>query len=152
MLMATLYTLHVFAVLVWVGGMFFAHMALRPAAASLLEPPERLKLLAGVFTRFFILVKISIVFLFFSGFWIIFSHGSFGKAGWHVHLMLLIAVLMTFIFSWIYAKSFKALKAAVAVQQWQVAGAAMAEIRKLVAINLILGLITVAIGVSGRYL
>lgn len=152
MLMATFYTLHVFAVMVWIGGMFFAHMALRPIAASVLQPPERLTLLAGVFARFFIWVKISIVLLFVSGLWLINAHGSFAKAGWHVHLMVLIAVIMTIIFGVIYAVPFKALKAAVAAKQWPAGGSAMAQIRKLVAINLILGLCVMVIGVSGRYL
>lgn len=152
MLMATLYTLHVFGVMVWIGGMFFAHMALRPAAATLLQPPERLQLLAGVFKRFFIWVKISIVLLFVSGLWLIALQGGFAKAGWHVHLMFLIAVIMTIIFGVIYAVPFKALKAAVTTKQWPAGGAAMAQIRKLVGINLILGLFVLVIGVSGRYL
>ena len=29
--------LHVLSIVVWVGGMFFAYMALRPVAASVLE-------------------------------------------------------------------------------------------------------------------
>jgi uncharacterized membrane protein len=152
MLMATLYSLHVFAVMVWIGGMFFAHMALRPTAATVLQPPERLTLLAGVFARFFIWVKVSIVLLFVSGLWLINIHGSFVKAGWHVHLMFLIAVIMTIIFGVIYAVPFKALKAAVAAKQWPAGGSAMAQIRKLVGINLILGLFVIVIGVSGRYL
>ncbi len=152
MLMATLYSLHIFAVMVWIGGMFFAHMALRPTVATVLQPPERLTVLAGVFTRFFIWVKVSIVLLFVSGLWLIHIHGSFAKAGWHVHLMLLIAVLMTIIFGVIYAKPFKALKSAVATKQWPAGAAAMAQIRQLVGINLLLGLFVMVVGVSGRYL
>ena len=38
------YTLHVLAALVWVGGMFFAWMILRPAAMAALDGPPRLKL------------------------------------------------------------------------------------------------------------
>ncbi|HEY6898714.1 MAG TPA: hypothetical protein VI279_15765, partial [Rhodocyclaceae bacterium] len=45
--------LHVASVVVWVGGMFFAYMCLRPAAVELLEPPQRLRLWLGVFDRFF---------------------------------------------------------------------------------------------------
>ncbi len=152
MLMATLYSLHIFGVMVWIGGMFFAHMALRPTAATVLQPPERLQLLAGVFTRFFIWVKISIVLLFVSGLWLIHIHGSFAKAGWHVHLMFLIAIIMTIIFGVIYAVPFKALKTAVAAKQWPAGGAAMAKLRMLVGINLILGLFVMVIGVSGRFL
>ena len=33
---------HILGVTVWVGGMFFAYMALRPASVELLETPERL--------------------------------------------------------------------------------------------------------------
>ena len=152
MLMAFLYSLHLLAATVWVGGMFFAHMALRPTAATVLQPPERLQLLAGVFRTFFIWVKVSIVLLFVTGLWLIHSLGSFAKAGWHVHLMLLIAVVMTIIFGVIYAVPFKALKAAVAQKNWPAGGAAAAHIRKLVVINLTLGLFVMAIGVSGRYL
>ena len=52
--------LHALAAVVWVGGMFFAHMALRPVAASLLEPPQRLALWVGVFSRFFPWVFVAI--------------------------------------------------------------------------------------------
>lgn len=34
---ALVYTLHLLAALVWVGGMFFAWMILRPAAMTALE-------------------------------------------------------------------------------------------------------------------
>ena len=33
--------LHVLAVVIWVGGMYFAHQMLRPVAADLLAPPQR---------------------------------------------------------------------------------------------------------------
>lgn len=47
------YTLHVLSALVWVGGMFFAWMVLRPAAMKALEGPGRLKLWVEVFQGFF---------------------------------------------------------------------------------------------------
>lgn len=46
---ALLYALHVLAAVVWVGGMFFAWMVLRPAAVTALEPPARLRLWSAVF-------------------------------------------------------------------------------------------------------
>lgn len=45
--------LHLAGVVLWVGGMFFAWMCLRPVAAVQLEPPARLKLWVAVFARFF---------------------------------------------------------------------------------------------------
>ena len=45
--------IHILAVLVWVGGMFFAYVILRPSAVITLQPPERLCLWDAVFKRFF---------------------------------------------------------------------------------------------------
>ncbi|MGN5479437.1 hypothetical protein ACTMU2_28655 [Cupriavidus basilensis] len=45
--------LHVTAAVVWVGGMFFAYLCLRPVAGQVLDPPSRLQLWRGVFDRFF---------------------------------------------------------------------------------------------------
>ena len=52
-IMAYAKLLHLLSVLIWVGGMFFAYMILRPAAVEVLEPPPRLRLWANVFGRFF---------------------------------------------------------------------------------------------------
>ena len=152
MLMALLIAVHTLSAVVWVGGMFLMHSSLRPTAAAVLEPPLRLPLLCGVMARFFIWVKVSITLLFITGIWLISLYGSFGKAGWHVHLMALIAVIMATLFGMIYGGPFKQLKAAVASKDWPKGGEAMASIRKLILINLALGLITVAVGAGGRYL
>ena len=56
MSMSLAITLHLLSAVIWVGGMFFAHQCLRPAAASLLDPPARLKLWVGVFKTFFLWV------------------------------------------------------------------------------------------------
>ncbi|WP_343074980.1 hypothetical protein [sulfur-oxidizing endosymbiont of Gigantopelta aegis] len=47
------FTLHLLSAVIWVGGMFFAHMILRPSAVEQLEPPQRLPLWVAVFGRFF---------------------------------------------------------------------------------------------------
>ena len=44
---------HLLSIVVWVGGMFFAYVILRPSAADILQPPERLRLWDKVFSRFF---------------------------------------------------------------------------------------------------
>jgi uncharacterized membrane protein len=151
MSIAILIVLHLLASLIWVGGMFFAHTALRPAAAELLPPPERLTLLCGVFKRFFLWVKGSILVLFVTGFGLISLMGAQAKLGGHVHAMLFIAVIMTLIFGYIYTRPFKALKAAVAAKAWPEGAVALGQLRKLVLLNLVLGVITVAIGAGGRY-
>lgn len=144
--------LHVLSAVIWVGGMFFAHQVLRPVAANLLQTPERLRLWNAVFARFFPWVKGTIVVLFVTGFWLIRAYGGFGQVGWPVHLMLLIALTMTMIFGAIYARPYKALKAAVAAEDWPAGAEALGVIRRLVGINLLLGLITVAVASGGRFL
>ena len=144
--------LHLLAATVWVGGMFFAYQILRPVAGTLLEPPVRLTLWKEVFWRFFPWVKGSILLLFLSGFWMIRGLGGMAQVGWHVHLMLLLAVVMTVVFFLIRGKYFCGLKEAVITENWTEAAARLADIRKAVGINLILGLIVIALAGFGRYL
>ena len=39
--------LHLLSDVIWIGGMFLAYVAVRPAALEVLEPPQRLRLWAG---------------------------------------------------------------------------------------------------------
>lgn len=144
--------LHLLSVVIWVGGMFFAYMALRPVAASQLEPPARLTLWAGVFGRFFPWVWGAIVLILLTGFWaVFFVFGGFGGVGLYVHLMLVLGVVMMLLFFHVFFAPYKRLKQAVAAEDWSVGGEQLARIRRLIGINLIIGLITVAIGSGGRY-
>ncbi len=77
--------------------------------------------------------------------------GGMGAAGIHVHAMLGIAWVMTFIFAHIYFGPYPRLKVAVANQDWPSGGAQMAVIRKWVTVNLLLGMAVMMIGASGRY-
>ncbi len=144
--------LHLFAATVWVGGMFFAYQILRPVAGEMLEPPVRLTLWKNVFWRFFPWVKASIVLLFLTGFWMIRGLGGMANVGWHIHLMLLMAVVMTVVFFLIRGKYYCGLKEAVIIENWAVAAERLGDIRKAVGLNLILGLITIAVAGLGRYL
>ena len=141
--------LHILALMVWVGGMFFAHNALRPVAAVVLEPPQRLTLLAGIFTKFFAWVWLAIALILASG---LYMMALLGKPPLYVTLMAVIGIVMMLIFGHIFFAGFRRLKRAVAAQDWKAGGAAMAQIRKLVGINLVLGLITIAIGSLGPLL
>ena len=140
--------LHLAGVIIWVGGMFFAHFCLRPAAAAQLPPPQRLPLLAEVLGRFFFAVAASIVAIIVSGFAIIGSVG-FGQTPIHWHVMEAVGLLMTGTFCVIYFLYYHRLKAGVAAQDWPAAGAAMNRIRVLVATNLLLGALTIAVATLG---
>ncbi len=143
--------LHVLAVVVWVGGMFFAYIALRPVAASQLEPPARLKLWVGVFGKFFPWVWAAIILILISGFAMIPALGGFAAVGLHIHIMLGLGILMMLIFFHVFFALYKRLKQAVAAEDWPAGGQKLAQIRMLVGINTLLGLITAAVGAAGNY-
>ncbi|MCG8429491.1 MAG: CopD family protein [Chromatiales bacterium] len=136
-----LMTLHIVATIVWVGGMFFAHMALRPAVNDLLEPPVRLPLMHRVLSGFFPWVWVAIALLLITGYWVFLGIWG-GKAGLHVHSMMGIGLVMMGIFAYIYFVPFRRMGKALNDQDIPVAGQQMAKIRALIGVNLVLGLIT----------
>jgi uncharacterized membrane protein len=66
--------------------------------------------------------------------------------------MLLTGSLMIAIFLGIYFLPYRALTHAVDREDWAAGGRALGTIRRLVGVNLILGLITIAIATAGRLL
>jgi uncharacterized membrane protein len=142
---------HILAVVFWVGGMAFAYTILRPAAGPL-EPPVRLSLWRRVFASFLPWVGLSIVVLLATGFWMIFIlFGSMAAVPLYVNLMLGIGLLMMLIYLHLLFAPYKRLRRAVDAGTWPEAGKALHQIRMLVGINTILGVIVIAIGGTGRY-
>lgn len=139
--------LHTFSAVIWVGGMFFALMVLRPASGPL-DPPARLALWLRVFSGFFPWVFAAIVLLLVSGFGLMLGGYAGGP---HVHLMMAIGIIMMLIFLHLYFAPWKRFRVALAAGDNPAAAAQLNQIRLLVTVNLILGLVTVAIGSSGRY-
>jgi len=144
--------IHLLAAVVWVGGMFFAYMALRPAAAQILEPPLRLQLWVGVFRLFFLWVWLSIIVLLASGYWMVFGiFGGFGAVGNHVHIMHGAGLLMILIYLHLFFAPYRRLRLAVVAQDYPLAAKKLAQIRRMVGTNLLLGLAIVVIASAGRY-
>ena len=143
--------LHTLSAVVWVGGMFFAHQVLRPAAV-MLEPGPRLTLWSRVLGRFFAWVFAAIVLLLLTGYSMVFGvYAGFADVGLHIHLMQGIGILMVLLFLHLYFAPWRRFRTAVARQDWAEGGRQLAQIRTIVTINLVLGVIVVAIGSSGRY-
>jgi uncharacterized membrane protein len=138
--------MHLIGVTIWVGGMFFAHMALRPAVATL-APPTRLPLLTAILGRFFAWVNVAIAAILGSGTYLMLAAGT--KAAPFVHVMTAIGVVMMMIYLYIRFAPMRRLGAAVASADWPGAGAAMTTIRALVATNLVLGFIVITVAVIG---
>ncbi|RKZ93698.1 MAG: hypothetical protein DRR19_00315 [Candidatus Parabeggiatoa sp. nov. 1] len=146
-------TLHILSAVVWVGGMFFAHLVLRPAANRMLEPPLRLPLMSQVLTLFFPWVWAAVVLLWATGFWLIFGfYGGMGKTAVYIHIMLTTAAVMTLIYIYIFLIPFPNLKQAVQERDFKQAGQHLARIRQTINTNLWLGLITIVVATAGRYI
>lgn len=140
---------HLLGVTVWVGGMFFAYMVLRPAAVELLETPERLLLWNGVLRRFLSWVWVAILLILVSGLGMIMLLGGFAKVLWPIHLMFALAVIMMLIFGHVYFAGYARLKRYVVGREWPAAGKALIQVRMFVGMNLIIGLLTIVIAVLG---
>lgn len=145
------YALHVLGAVLWVGGMAFALLALRPGLA-VLEPPQRLALNHAVLGRFFRLVWHAMPALLLTGWLLLFGwYGGFRGAGWHIHLMHLAGLIMAAVFLTLMLGPWREFRAAMATGDNAAAGVAMVKIRSLVTMNLGLGLLTVAVAAWGRF-
>ena len=143
--------LHMLSAVVWVGGMFFAYMFLRPVAAMQLEPPLRLQLWVGVFKKFFPFVWLSLLFLPLTGYMMIFDiWGSMASTPLYVHIMNGLGIVMILIYLHVYFAPFKRLKEAVIKQDWPEGGRNLNIIRKMVGINTMIGLIVIVVASAGR--
>ena len=146
---ALVYSLHVLAAMVWVGGMFFAWMILRPAVGAALEGPPRLKLWLEVFPRFFVWVWAVVVVLPITGVGMIqLQFINFDIAPRYVQVMMGLYVVMTALFIRIQSLQLPEMRRAVEAQQWAQGAAVLGRIRRLVGINLIIGLAVVAIAAA----
>lgn len=144
-------TLHLIAATIWVGGMFFAFVCLRPAVAEL-DAAHRLKLWADALAGFFRWVWIAVALLLATGLWMVFSVlGGMKDAGMHVHLMLGLGVLMMLMAGHLYFAPLKRLRVAVAGGHWADAGKALNQVRVFIGLQLVLGLAVLAVASGGRY-
>lgn len=151
MIYATLKTVHVLSIIVWIGGMVFANFFLRPAVAQL-EPVVRLRLMHAVLGRFFQAVLAASLLTLVTGVWmlgrvarqVVQSGGRFEMPlAWTI--MALLGVAMVAIFMHISFVLYKRLNLAVAASEWVAGAAALAQIRQWVSINLGLGVLVLLV-------
>ena len=133
---------HVLCAVIWVGGMFFAYVVLRPSL-SVLEPIQRIALHTQIFRRFFLVVWHVMPLILLSGFAALFGlFGGPATAPWNISVMMLLGLIMSAVFLLIvfgpYARFRRTTDRTTIV-------ASMDRIRKLIAVNLVLGIVTVVV-------
>lgn len=141
--------LHQLAATIWVGGLFFSLFALRPAMKGMSDAGARVRLTIAIYRRFFPWVWIAIAVLWVSGFWLGVAADAKG-VGLHVHIMMVIALLMTLIFAWLFAFPYRqTVRIATGYENWGWAAARITVVRRLMAVNLALGTLNIVIGSVG---
>ena len=145
--------LHLLGVVLWVGGMGFGVMALRPSLAAL-EAPVRLSLMGRVHTKFFRIVWVAMPLVLISGYLLLFGvYGGFRGVTWPIHVMHLLGLVMAGIFAAIWFGPYRMLMRALAegTEGLAMAAACNERIRKLVGANFSLGVIAIAMGAFWQY-
>ena len=151
MIYATLKTLHLLSIIVWIGGMVFVHFFLRPVVAKL-EPAVRLRLMHDVLGRFFQAVLAASLLTLVTGVWmlgrvakqVVQSGGSFEMPlAWT--LMAVIGVAMVAVFMHIRFVLYKRLSRAVGASDWVAGGVTLEQTRNWIAINLGLGVLVLLV-------
>jgi uncharacterized membrane protein len=142
--------LHLLAAVLWVGGMAFALLALRPALAPL-APPQRLTVMSGVLARFLPAVGVAIVVLVASGVVLLLPYGGLGAAPAGVHGMVGLGAVMIVIYLYLVVALQPRVRRHMAAADWPAAGAAVERVRRWIIANLILGVLVIIAAATARY-
>ncbi|CAA7613967.1 CopD family protein [Magnetospirillum sp. UT-4] len=142
--------IHTLASVVWVGGMFFAHMILRPSVLEM-APADRLALWSRVFPRFFRWVWASIAALLVTGYGVLLLGYRGGIAGGALHIDIMQAVGLVMIgnFTYLYFGPYATFRRRLAEGDLPGAAESQGRVRMIVTVNLVLGLFTTAVGATG---
>lgn len=135
---------HLLSVVLWVGGMAFAHWFLRPALQAL-EPPQRVALMQRVLQRFLAAAGVAVLVALASGAALM----ALGVRGWHVHAMAALGLVMAAIYGHVRFVLHARLARAAAAQDWPAGAAALGAIRQWVGLNLALSVLVIGVALLG---
>src|SRR3954469_20546324 len=94
---AGLKALHLLCAVLWVGGMFFAYVVLRPSLAAI-EAPQRMLLHTRVFKKFFLVIWHAMPIIILTGFAMIALHWDMATAPWQINAMMGLGLVMAAVF------------------------------------------------------
>jgi uncharacterized membrane protein len=133
---------HVLCAVLWVGGMFFAYVVLRPSL-SVLEPMQRIALHTQVFRRFFLIVWHAMPLILISGFTVLYGfYGGPANVPWNINVMMLLGLIMSAVFLVLFFGPYARFRR---TTDRATTTASIERIRKLIGVNLVLGIIVVVV-------
>jgi uncharacterized membrane protein len=133
--------LHELCAVLWVGGMFFAYVVLRPSLAAI-EAPQRMLLHTQVFRKFFLVIWHAMPLILITGFAMLGLLGGMANAPWQIHAMLGLGLVMAAVFLVIFFGPYRQFRRTTDRNRM---ASSIDSIRKLIGVNLVLGVITVII-------
>ena len=138
---AALKALHLLCAVVWVGGMFFAYVVLRPSMAAI-EAPQRMLLHTRVFKTFFLIIWHAMPLILIAGFAMLGLRWDMATAPWQIQAMMGLGLLMAAVFLAIFFGPYRQFRRTIDRNRM---ASSLDGIRKLIGVNLILGLVTVIV-------
>jgi uncharacterized membrane protein len=133
--------LHLLCAVLWVGGMFFAYVVLRPSMAAI-EAPQRMLLHTRVFKSFFLVIWHAMPLILLTGGAMLALQWDMATAPWQIQAMMGLGLLMAAIFLALFFGPYRQFRRT--IDRTRMASS-LDTIRKLIGVNLVLGLITVII-------
>ena len=140
--MPALKALHLLCAVLWVGGMFFAYVVLRPSLAAI-EANPRMLVHTQVFRRFFLVIWHAMPLILLTGGGMLYLMGGLENQPWQIPAMLGLGVLMAAVFLVAVFGPYRQFRRTTNRDRM---ASSMNAIRRLIGLNLILGLITVIVG------
>ena len=129
---------HILAMAMWTGGMAYALIVLRPSLA-VLAPADRLALHGQTFKRFFLIIWHSMPLVLITGWAMVFGvYGGFATIPWPVNVMQALGLVMAVVFLVLFFGPWKRFRA-------QPSAEAAGSIRRLIMVNLILGVVVTVV-------
>ncbi|RMG45600.1 MAG: hypothetical protein D6718_07045 [Acidobacteria bacterium] len=147
-----LYLLHGLAAMVWVGGLVFAGFVLQPAAREVLDGERHTRLWARALGTFLVWSAAAALLVLLTGFRMTAAFGGMARLPLHVNLMMLFGLLAAGLIAAVALGPYRALRTALAAGDAPAARVALRRARTLMWIELHLGAIAFALGVSGKFL
>ena len=144
--------LHLVAINIWVGGMFFIIMVLGKVVSSL-EVPEQLAFWKTILERFFIWVWIAIIGLLASGIGMIFYRfGGLANTPTYILMMACLGISMVILFAIIYFVFYQNFLRDLNTGNVEASRHQLRIIRRLGIVNMVLGFCIVVVIGGGPYL
>jgi len=141
LLYAGLKAVHLLFAVLWVGGMFFAYVVLRPSMVAI-EAPQRMLLHTRVFKKFFLVIWHAMPLIIITGFAMLGLHWDMATAPWQINAMMGLGLVMAAVFLAIFFGPYRQFRRTTDRNRM---ASSLDSIRKLIGVNLILGLVTVII-------